>query len=114
MRCHGRGRGQYRGCRGRGSRRCRALVAWPERAESHDDVPYFWSDQYHVKVQMLGVPADYDAIEVIEGCPDGGEFVAAYGRDGQTVAVLATIPNRMYGCRDAIAERAEFPPRRPV
>jgi hypothetical protein len=62
---------------------------------------------------MLVFPADYDAIEVIEGYPDGWEFVAAYGRDGQTVAVLATIPNRVYGCRDAIAERAEFPPRRP-
>lgn len=52
-------------------------MAWPERAEAHDDVPYFWSDQYDVKVQMLGVPADYDAIEVIEGYPDGWEFVAA-------------------------------------
>jgi hypothetical protein len=54
---------------------------------------------------MLGVPADYDAIEVIECYPDGWEFVAAHGRDGQTVAVLATTPNRVYGCRDAIAER---------
>ena len=62
---------------------------------------------------MLGFPADYDVIEVIEGYPDGWEFVAAYGRDGQTVAVLATIPSQVYGCRDAIAERAEFPPRRP-
>jgi hypothetical protein len=39
--------------------------------------------------------------------------VAAYGRDGQTIAVLATIPNRVYAYRDAIAKGAEFPPGRP-
>lgn len=85
-------------------------MAWPERAEAHDDVPYFWSDQYDVKVQMLGVPADYDAIEVIEGYPDGWEFVAAYGRDGQTVAVLATIP---IGCMVAATPSRNVPSFRP-
>lgn len=96
-----------------GAAAARTLLAGPDRAEAYDDVPYFWSDQYDVKVQMLGVPTDYDAIEIIEGYPDGWEFVAAFGRDGQTVAVLATIPNRVYAYRDAIAKGAEFPPGRP-
>ena len=42
-----------------------------------------------------------------------GVSVAAYGRAGQTIAVLATIPNRVYAYRDAIAAAAEFPPGRP-
>jgi NADPH-dependent 2,4-dienoyl-CoA reductase/sulfur reductase-like enzyme len=96
-----------------GAAAARTLLAGRDRAEAYDDVPYFWSDQYDVKVQMLGVPIDYDAMEIIEGYPNGWEFVAAYGRDGQTIAVLATIPNRVYAYRDAIATAAEFPPGRP-
>lgn len=90
----------------------RTLLAGAERAESYQDVPYFWSDQYDIKVQMLGVPTDYDEIAILEGDPDGWQFVAAYGRQRRTIAVLGTVPGRVHAYRDAIAERAEFPPRR--
>jgi NADPH-dependent 2,4-dienoyl-CoA reductase/sulfur reductase-like enzyme len=89
----------------------RTLLAGPENAEEFDAVPYFWSDQYDVKVQMFGVPSDYDAVEVIEGDPNQWEFVAAYGRGGRTIAVLGTIPNRLHAFRDAIKNRADFPPK---
>ncbi len=59
---------------------------------------------------MLGVPTDYDAIEIIEGDAEGWEFVAAYGRNGRTIAVLGTIPGRVYAYRDAISKRMNFPP----
>ena len=91
----------------------RTLLAGADHAEAFDAVPYFWSDQYDVKLQMFGVPTDYDAVEVIEGNPDGLEFVAAYGRGGRTIAVLGTIPNRLHAYRDAISGRADFPPKRP-
>lgn len=96
-----------------GEAAARTLLAGPGRAEAYDEVPYFWSDQYDTKVQMLGVPTDYDALEIVEGDPDKWEFVAAYGRGGRTVAVLGTITNRVYAYRETIKERAEFPPRRP-
>jgi NADPH-dependent 2,4-dienoyl-CoA reductase/sulfur reductase-like enzyme len=99
--------------RRQGAAAARTLLAGPDRAEAFDGVPYFWSDQYDVKVQMIGTPSDYDAIEIIEGDPDGWEFVAAYGRDSRTIAVLGTIPNRVHAYRDAISKRAEFPPRQP-
>jgi hypothetical protein len=89
-------------------------LAGRERADTYDEVPYFWSDQYDVKVQMLGVPTDYETLEVIEGDHDGWEFVAAYGRDGRTIAVLGTIPGRVHAYRDAIASRAQFPPAPPA
>jgi NADPH-dependent 2,4-dienoyl-CoA reductase/sulfur reductase-like enzyme len=97
-----------------GEAAARTLLAGRERADTYDEVPYFWSDQYDVKVQMLGVPTDYETIEVIEGDHDGWEFVAAYGRDGRTIAVLGTIPGRVHAYRDAIASRAEFPPAPPA
>ncbi|OBF92616.1 pyridine nucleotide-disulfide oxidoreductase [Mycobacterium sp. 852002-51163_SCH5372311] len=96
-----------------GAAAARTLLAGPERAVEYDEVPYFWSDQYDVKLQMLGIPTDYDAFEIVEGDPGAWEFVAAYGRAGRTIAVLGTITNRVYAYRDAIRSRAEFPPRRP-
>ncbi|OBK22859.1 pyridine nucleotide-disulfide oxidoreductase [Mycobacterium asiaticum] len=88
----------------------RTLLAGPERVQAYDEAPYFWSDQYDVKVQMLGVPTDYDAFEIVEGDPDTWEFVAAYGCRGQTIAVLGTVAGRVHAYRDAITARAAFPP----
>ncbi|OBB88514.1 pyridine nucleotide-disulfide oxidoreductase [Mycobacterium colombiense] len=96
-----------------GEAAARTLLAGPEHAEAFDAVPYFWSDQYDVKLQMLGVPTDYDAVEIIEGNPDAGGFIGAYGRGGRTIAVLGTIPGRVHAYREAIEKRAEFPPSRP-
>ena len=98
---------------GQGAAAARTLLAAPERAEANAELPYFWSDQYDVKLQMLGVPTDYDAVEVIEGDAESWEFVAAYGRSGRTVAVLATVPGRVNAYREAIEKRAAFPPSRP-
>ncbi|MEE2851982.1 MAG: FAD/NAD(P)-binding oxidoreductase [Actinomycetota bacterium] len=96
-----------------GQAAARTLLAGPEHAQPFAAVPYFWSDQYDIKLQMLGVPTDYDAVEIIEGNPEGWQFVGAYGRDGRTIAVLGTIPGRVHAYREAIEKRAEFPPRRP-
>jgi NADPH-dependent 2,4-dienoyl-CoA reductase/sulfur reductase-like enzyme len=88
----------------------RTLLAGKDRAEPYDGLPYFWSDQYDLKIQMLGVTTDYDDMKIIEGDSDASEFVAAYGRGGRTVALVGTIPDRVYSYRDAIKKRAEFPP----
>ena len=48
-------------------------------------VPYFWSDQYDVKVQVLGWPKATDDVHVIED--DGKKFVAYFSRDGVLTAV---------------------------
>ena len=88
----------------------RNLLAEPGQRTPYNEVPYFWSDQYDVKLQMVGIPHDYDALQFIEGDPDAWQFVAAYGRRGRTVAVVSTIPGRARNFRQAIAERAAFPP----
>lgn len=96
-----------------GAAAARTLMAGKDRAEPYTEVPYFWSDQYDLKIQLLGVTTDYDTFEIVEGNPDTLEFVAAYGRGGCTIAVLGTIPNRVHAYHDAIAKRAEFPPKPP-
>jgi NADPH-dependent 2,4-dienoyl-CoA reductase/sulfur reductase-like enzyme len=96
-----------------GEAAARTLLAGKDHAKPYQELPYFWSDQYHLKIQMLGTTTDYDAVEVIEGDSGPERFVAAYGRGGRTVAVVGTIPDRVYFYRDAICKRAEFPPSRP-
>ena len=43
-------------------------------------MPYFWSDQYDVKIQCLGEPQANDIVHVVED--DGRKFLAFYERDG--------------------------------
>ncbi|WP_326548064.1 FAD/NAD(P)-binding oxidoreductase [Mycolicibacterium sp. ND9-15] len=97
-----------------GEAAARTLLAGPQHADSYDEVPYFWSDQYDVKLQMLGLPSDYDSVDIVEGDPDEWRFVAAYGRSGRTIAVLGTIPGRVHDYRELVRSGAEFPPRLPV
>jgi NADPH-dependent 2,4-dienoyl-CoA reductase/sulfur reductase-like enzyme len=90
----------------------RTLLAGPDGAQEYDAVPYFWSDQFDVKLQLVGVPNGYDRVEVVEGSVHDQRFVAAYGKGGQTIAVLSTIPGRVDDYRGAVAQRASLPPRR--
>ncbi|GAA4617462.1 FAD-dependent oxidoreductase [Saccharopolyspora hordei] len=57
-------------------------------AVPYTPVPYFWTDQYDVKVHVHGtVPPDAEA-EVAEGSLDDGRFVVRYRRADRTVGVL--------------------------
>ncbi|MFM8599762.1 MAG: NAD(P)/FAD-dependent oxidoreductase [Mycobacterium sp.] len=49
-------------------------------------VPYFWSDQYDVKIQCLGEPHPTDTVHVVED--DGRKFLANYEREGALAAVV--------------------------
>ena len=52
-------------------------------------LPYFWSDQFGMRIQMAGYASLADDVEVSEGDPTTGPFVAVYRRGGEPVAVLA-------------------------
>ncbi len=47
--------------------------------------PWFWSDQYDVKLQMAGLSAGHDLI-VTRGAPESGAFSIFYFRDGRMIA----------------------------
>ncbi|AYJ50912.1 NAD(P)/FAD-dependent oxidoreductase [Rhodococcus sp. P1Y] len=57
-----------------------------EPGASRPVVPYFWSDQYDVKIQALGSPSPGDSVEIIED--DGRKFLAYYVGDGILTAVV--------------------------
>jgi NADPH-dependent 2,4-dienoyl-CoA reductase/sulfur reductase-like enzyme len=69
-------------------------------AEPFDPVPYFWSDQYKVKLQVHGDPDPSDTVTIEEGAIEDGKFVALFHRDGVPSAVLGwNSPARMPGYR---------------
>jgi len=63
--------------------------AWTSgTATSEFTVPYFWSDQYGKKIQMLGHPhASDDVTRVLHDEP-AGRFTALYSRDGLVTGVV--------------------------
>ena len=68
-------------------------------------VPYFWSDQYDVKIQCLGEPEADDVVHVVED--DGRKFLAYYERDGVVVGVVGGgMPGKVMKARSKIASGA--------
>nr|VTO98313.1 Ferredoxin--NAD(P)(+) reductase fdr [Mycobacterium riyadhense] len=65
-------------------------------------VPYFWSDQYDVKIQCLGEPEATDTVHLVED--DGRKFLAYYERDGVLVGVVGGgLPGKVMKVRAKIA-----------
>jgi NADPH-dependent 2,4-dienoyl-CoA reductase/sulfur reductase-like enzyme len=52
-------------------------------------VPYFWSDQYGKKIQMLGHPRPTDDVILVSGSPDEGKWLALYSRGGVVTGLIA-------------------------
>ncbi|MEO7634685.1 MAG: FAD-dependent oxidoreductase [Sphingomicrobium sp.] len=48
--------------------------------------PWFWSNQFDIKLQTIGLNTDYDAT-VLRGEPSGGRFSVVYLRDGAVAAL---------------------------
>lgn len=74
-------------------------------ATSAVTVPYFWSDQYDVKIQCLGEPEADDVVHLV--ADDGRKFLAYYERDGAVVGVVGGgMPGKVMKARAKIAAGA--------
>ena len=78
-------------------------------AEAFAPVPFFWSDQYDVKIQFAGSVRPDDEIRVAHGAISERRFVALYGRAGRLTGALAfDRPRQLIGYRRMLRERASF------
>ena len=69
-------------------------------------VPWFWSDQYDLKLQIAGLSQDYDDI-VIRGNPAERSFSCLYLEEGRLIAVDAiNAPRDFIQSKKLIADRA--------
>lgn len=92
-----------------GQHAARSLLAGRAEAQPYRPVPYFWSDQYDVKIQVLGFPAPEDDIVVVDGSTDSSRFVAVYGRSGTLSGALAfSRPRQLMAFRSLLERRASF------
>jgi len=75
------------------------------RPARHEHVPWFWSDQYDVKLQIAGLSEGYDQA-IVRGDPDSGGFGLYYLRQGELLAVDAVnSPRDFMTGKKWIAER---------
>ena len=56
------------------------------KLEKYDQVPWFWSDQYDDKLQIVGLSGDHDEI-VTRGSVEAGTFLLFYLKKGELIAV---------------------------
>lgn len=75
-------------------------------------VPWFWSDQADLKLQIAGLSQDYDQV-VVRGEPDSEAFSVLYYAGGKLIAIDAVNNTRDYlVARKLIGLGASVPPER--
>ena len=74
----------------------------------YSQVPWFWSDQYDLKLQIAGLSQGFDAT-VLRGSPDERSFACVYLREGRLIAVDAiNAPRDFMQSKALIEKRAEI------
>jgi NADPH-dependent 2,4-dienoyl-CoA reductase/sulfur reductase-like enzyme len=87
----------------------RNLLAGRADAVPFMPIPYFWSDQYDTKIQVIGHPRPDDEVVVVDGSVEEGRFVALYGRDGMLSGVLGfSRPRQLMGYRSLLEAGVTF------
>ena len=71
----------------------------------YEQVPWFWSDQFDLKLQMVGMSQGYDST-VLRGSMDADDFAMFYLKDGVLIAVDAVNrPREFMACRKLVPQR---------
>lgn len=79
----------------------------PEQARPYATVPYFWSDWYTDKLQMVGL-GDADEVRLL-GDPDEERWLALYRRDDRLVGALSlNMPGKIMKYRALINRQAAW------
>ena len=92
-----------------GAASARNLLAGSADAVPYDPVPFFWSDQYTTKIQMIGLAEAGDEVVVVSGSAEEGKLVALY-RSGDRLGAVFTLsqPAKLMGYRPLLAAGASF------
>ncbi|MBX7494743.1 FAD-dependent oxidoreductase [Qipengyuania sp. 6B39] len=78
--------------------------------QDYNAVPWFWSNQYDLKLQTVGISAGYDAT-VLRGDPENGKFSVIYLKEGRVIALDCVNATKDYvQGRQLVVDRAEIDP----
>lgn len=64
------------------------LLRGADGVEAYDPVPYVWTDQFGVKIQMVGYPTPDDEVHLVDGQFEEYRFVALFARGGKLTGVV--------------------------
>ena len=74
----------------------------------YQEVPWFWSDQYNIKLQIAGISKDHDH-RVIRGSPEEEKFAVFYLKNNRLIAVDAiNSPQEFTIGKKLIANKAKI------
>jgi len=74
----------------------------------YSQVPWFWSDQYDLKLQIAGLSTDYDDV-IIRGNPADRSFACLYLKDNMLIATDAVnSPREFMQSKALIASRTQL------
>jgi NADPH-dependent 2,4-dienoyl-CoA reductase/sulfur reductase-like enzyme len=92
-----------------GAAAARNLLAGTRDAQPYDPIPFFWSDQYTSKIQVIGLPGPEDEVVVVSGSVVEARFIALYRRGDRLRAVLGfSQPRQLMSYRPLLAIGASF------
>lgn len=87
----------------------RNILAAPGETVPFAPVPYIWSDQYDLKIQIYGRTRGADEVRIVEGTVEDRKLVALYGAGGRVCGVVGiNLPRATRGYRALVAEAAEW------
>ncbi|EDL49676.1 NAD(P)/FAD-dependent oxidoreductase [Erythrobacter sp. SD-21] len=76
--------------------------------QDYDAVPWFWSNQYDLRLQTVGISNDYDQ-SVLRGDPEARKFSLIYLKEGRVIALDCVNNTRDYAQgRKLVMNRAEI------
>lgn len=80
-----------------------------EDAEPYEPVPFFWSDQFDSRIQVVGHPGPDDEVELVAGSIDEGKFAALYHDGDRFTGVLGiSMPKVVMPMRKLLATGAPY------
>ncbi|HLS97323.1 MAG: FAD/NAD(P)-binding oxidoreductase [Porticoccaceae bacterium] len=76
------------------------------KLEPYRALPWFWSDQYDLKLQIAGLSQGFDQVVLRGSTETGRSFAAFYYKEGRLIAVDAiNRPREFMACKKALAEQ---------
>lgn len=84
-------------------------VANGETPEPYSAVPFFWSEQYGIRIQFLGRAAGDDDVRIVKGSVQDRSFLALYGKHGKLRGALGlAMPKPLMQCRKLLVDDVSF------
>jgi 3-phenylpropionate/trans-cinnamate dioxygenase ferredoxin reductase subunit len=77
--------------------------------EDFAPIPYVWTDQFGLRIAVVGEIREGDEMQLCHGKLDEDRFLALFGREGRLVAAAGfNRPRQLNACRKKIAEGVSF------